>query len=31
MSRTQPGYEYNFGRAREQFLGINGGLLIAIP
>jgi hypothetical protein len=27
----EPGYEYNFGRGHEQSLGINGGLLIAIP
>jgi hypothetical protein len=27
----EPGYEYNFGRGREQSLGISGGLLIAIP
>lgn len=26
----EPGYEYNFGRGREQSLGISGGLLIAI-
>ena len=28
---VEPGYEYNFGRGREQSLGISGGLLIAIP
>jgi hypothetical protein len=28
---VEPGYEYNFGRGREQALGITGGLLIAIP
>jgi hypothetical protein len=27
----EPGYEYNFGRGREQSLGFSGGLLIAIP
>jgi hypothetical protein len=27
----EPGYAYNFGRGHEQSLGINGGLLIAIP
>ncbi|HUK32056.1 MAG TPA: hypothetical protein VLV89_13140, partial [Candidatus Acidoferrum sp.] len=27
----EPSYEYNFGRGREQSLGISGGLLIAIP
>jgi hypothetical protein len=27
----EPAYEYNFGRGREQSLGISGGLLIAIP
>ena len=27
----EPGYDYNFGRGHEQSLGINGGLLIAIP
>ncbi len=27
----EPGYEYNFGRGREQSIGISGGLLIAIP
>jgi hypothetical protein len=27
----EPGYEHNFGRGHEQSLGINGGLLIAIP
>ncbi|MGD0906086.1 MAG: hypothetical protein ABSA96_00785 [Candidatus Acidiferrales bacterium] len=27
----EPGYEYSFGRGHEQSLGINGGLLIAIP
>ena len=27
----EPGYEYNFGRGHERSLGINGGLLIAIP
>lgn len=27
----EPDYEYNFGRGREQSLGISGGLLIAIP
>jgi hypothetical protein len=27
----EPGYEYNFGRGREQSLGMSGGLLIAIP
>jgi hypothetical protein len=26
----EPGYEYNFGRAHEQSIGISGGLLIAI-
>jgi len=26
----EPGYEYNFGRGREQSLGMSGGLLIAI-
>jgi len=26
----EPGYEYNFGRGREQSFGISGGLLIAI-
>jgi hypothetical protein len=26
----EPAYEYNFGRGREQSLGISGGLLIAI-
>lgn len=26
----EPSYEYNFGRGREQALGISGGLLIAI-
>ena len=28
---VEPGYEYSFGRGHEQSLGINGGLLIAIP
>lgn len=28
---VEPAYEYNFGRGREQSLGITGGLLIAIP
>jgi hypothetical protein len=28
---VEPGYEYNFGPGREQSLGVNGGLLIAIP
>jgi hypothetical protein len=28
---VEPSYEYNFGRGREQSLGVNGGLLIAIP
>ena len=27
----EPGYDYSFGRGHEQSLGINGGLLIAIP
>jgi hypothetical protein len=27
----EPSYEYNFGRGREQSLGITGGLLISIP
>ena len=27
----EPGYEYSFGRAHEQSIGISGGLLIAIP
>jgi len=27
----EPGYEYNFGWGHEQSLGINGGILIAIP
>jgi len=27
----EPSYEYNFGRGHEQSLGINGGLLVAIP
>jgi len=27
----EPGYEYNFGRAHEQSIGISAGLLIAIP
>ncbi len=27
----EPGYEYNFGGAHEQSIGISGGLLIAIP
>jgi len=27
---VEPGYEYNFGAAREQSAGISGGLLIAI-
>jgi hypothetical protein len=27
----EPGYAYNFGRGHEQSIGINGGLLIAIP
>ena len=27
----EPGYEYNFGRGREQSFGMSGGLLIAIP
>ena len=27
----EPGYAYSFGRGHEQSLGINGGLLIAIP
>ena len=27
----EPGYEYNFGQAHEQSLGMTGGLLIAIP
>jgi hypothetical protein len=26
----EPSYEYNFGRGREQSLGVSGGLLIAI-
>jgi hypothetical protein len=26
----EPGYEYNFGRGREQSIGVSGGLLIAI-
>lgn len=26
----EPAYEYNFGRGREQSLGVSGGLLIAI-
>jgi hypothetical protein len=25
----EPGYDYNFGRGREQSIGISGGLLIA--
>lgn len=28
---VEPGYEYSFGRGHEQSLGVNGGLLIAIP
>jgi hypothetical protein len=28
---VEPSYEYDFGRGREQSLGVNGGLLIAIP
>jgi hypothetical protein len=28
---VEPSYEYNFGRGREQSLGVSGGLLIAIP
>jgi hypothetical protein len=28
---VEPGYEYRFGRVHEQSLGVNGGLLIAIP
>jgi hypothetical protein len=27
----EPGYDYSFGRGREQSLGISGGLLIRIP
>jgi len=27
----EPGYEHNFGLGHEQSLGMNGGLLIAIP
>jgi hypothetical protein len=27
----EPGYAYNFGRGREQSMGVSGGLLIAIP
>lgn len=27
----EPGYEYNFRQGHEQSVGINGGLLIAIP
>ena len=28
---VEPGYEYKFGPGHEQSLGVNGGLLIAIP
>ena len=28
---VEPGYEYKFGSGHEQSLGVNGGLLIAIP
>ena len=28
---VEPSYEYNFARGHEQSLGVNAGLLIAIP
>ena len=28
---VEPTYEYNFGRGREQSLGVTGGLLISLP